>query len=86
MIRALRRAIAAVSLAAALVLLPVLVHAERPFRVYRALEAQAEVDLPPDYQVPGEFVVGRLMYPSNPSFGFFRFGGRSTSACASRAR
>ena len=38
-------------------------HAEREFRVYRSLEAQADVDLPPDYEVPGEFVVGRLMYP-----------------------
>ena len=47
-------------------------HAEREFRVYMSLEAQADVDLPPDYQVPGEFVVGRLMYPN--SYGFRRFG------------
>ncbi|HXD23992.1 MAG TPA: hypothetical protein VN613_11600, partial [Gemmatimonadaceae bacterium] len=47
-------------------------HAEREFRVYMSLEAQADVDLPTDYQVPGEFVVGRLMYPN--SYGFRRFG------------
>ncbi len=58
-----------------LVAIPTLVYAvAREFRVYRSLEAQADVDLPPDYSVPAEFVVGRLMYPSNPNFGFFRFG------------
>jgi hypothetical protein len=66
---------AALAVAAALVVaIPVVAHAEREFRVYRSLEAQADVDLPPDYEVPAEFVVGRLMYPSNPGFGFFRFG------------
>jgi len=60
-------------LAAALLLVQSSLHAERGFRVYPSLEAQADVELPPDYQVPGEFVVGRLMYPSS-RFGFF-FGG-----------
>lgn len=33
--------------------------------MYTSLEEQADVELPPDYQVPGEFVVGRLMYPND---------------------
>ena len=61
--------------AAVLAVAPSVLHAEREFRVYRSLEAQADVELPPDYKVPGEFVIGRLMYPSSPNFGFFRFGG-----------
>jgi hypothetical protein len=46
---------------------------ERPFRVYSSFEGHADTDLPPDYEVPGEFVVGRLMYPSTR--GFFGSGG-----------
>src|SRR5690349_14665587 len=69
-----RRATLTAALAVLFLIAPLVLYAERPFRVYRALEAQAEVDLPPDYQVPGELVIGRLMYPSNPNFGFFRFG------------
>ena len=69
MIRALRRAIAAMSLAAALVLLPVLVHAERPFRVYRALEAQAEVDLPPKRKKPKLGFDGYMRRPTTNSPG-----------------
>ena len=49
-------------------------HAEREFRVYQSLEAQADVDLPPDYRVPGEFVIGRLMYPTSAGFRWFAFG------------
>ena len=49
-------------------------YAEREFRVYKALEAQAEQELPADYQVPGEFVVARLMYPNAPGFRFFGGG------------
>jgi hypothetical protein len=72
--RSRRRAAIAVCAALA-VAIPALVYAvAREFRVYRSLEAQADVDLPPDYREPAEFVVGRLMYPSNPNFGFFRFG------------
>jgi hypothetical protein len=33
------------------------------FREYPGLEADADVDLPEDYQLPGELVIGRLMYP-----------------------
>jgi hypothetical protein len=37
----------------------------RPFREYPSFEgADAEAPLPDDWQVPGELVVGRLMYPS----------------------
>jgi hypothetical protein len=42
------------------------VHAAREFREYPGLEADAAAALPADYQVPGEFVVGRLMFPSRP--------------------
>lgn len=44
--------------------------AQREFRVYPAIEAEdSDAPLPTDYQVPGEFVVGRLMYSSG-------YGGR----------
>lgn len=39
-------------------------YAQREFRVLRSLEGDAYAALPNDYMVPGEFVVGRLMYPS----------------------
>jgi len=49
-------------------------YAQREFRVYMSFEGEdGSADLPPDYQVPGEFVVGRLMYPSS-RFGFFGGG------------
>lgn len=38
--------------------------AQREFRVYRGYEYEAEVELPDDWDVPGEFTSGRLMYPS----------------------
>ena len=47
--------------------------AQREFRVYDSFEYEADSELPRDYQVPGEFVIGRLMYPSGVRFG--RFGG-----------
>ena len=40
------------------------VQAQREFRVYPGYEYDADVSLPPDYDQPGEFVTGRLMYPS----------------------
>ena len=57
-------------------------HAQREFRVYDSFEYEAGSELPRDYDVPGEFVIGRLMYPSFVSFGRFRggdwqFGGTS---------
>ncbi|HEY7673026.1 MAG TPA: DUF4159 domain-containing protein [Gammaproteobacteria bacterium] len=45
--------------------------AQREFRVYPSFEgASTEAPLPTDYKVPGELVVGRLMYPGG-RFGFF---------------
>jgi hypothetical protein len=44
------------------------------FRVYPSFEGEdAAAPLPADWKVPGELVVGRLMYPS-PRFGFFGGG------------
>ncbi len=40
------------------------IYAQREFRVLQSLEGDAYAALPDDYMVPGEFVVGRLMYPS----------------------
>jgi hypothetical protein len=47
------------------------VFAMREFRVYPGMEEEADAPLPADYQVPAEFVVGRLMYPgrSRGAFG-----------------
>jgi hypothetical protein len=45
-------------------------YAQREFRVYDSFEGyDADVELPADYAVSGEFVVGRLMYPSGVGFG-----------------
>ena len=45
--------------------------AQRKFRVYPSFEgADADAPLPPDWQVPGELVIGRLMYPDG-RYGFF---------------
>lgn len=52
--------------------------AQREFRVYPSFEGGvAEAPLPPDYQVPGELVVGHLMFPdiSFGSGGRWRNGG-----------
>jgi hypothetical protein len=50
--------------------------APRPFREYPSFEgADAEAPLPSDWDVPGELVVGRLMYPSaRGGRGFFGGG------------
>jgi hypothetical protein len=43
--------------------------AQREFRVYPSFEGEAaDAPLPPDYQVPGELVVGHMMFP-DVSFG-----------------
>lgn len=68
-----RLAVRAIALGLSLFLLVPSVQAAREFRVYIPLEADADVPLPADYQVPAEFVVGRLMFPS-PRFGFFGRG------------
>ena len=58
-----------------------LVHAQREFRVYNSYEYEADVHLPSDYQEPGEFVSGRLMYPSGGRmrWGNWEQGGTSWS-------
>ena len=60
------------AVALALLLLIPSVHAAREFREYPGLEADAAAPLPADYRVPGEFVVGRLMFPSAPGGWFGR--------------
>ncbi len=71
MFRSVRsRCILAASL---LMVVATVVYAEREFRVYRSLEAQADLtELPPDWNKPAGFVVARLMYPG----GFGGFGRR----------
>ena len=69
------------ALAAATLLVPRVAEAQREFRVYPSFEGEdADAPLPPDWNVPGELVIGRLMYPG-PAFGFFggdwRQGGTS---------
>jgi hypothetical protein len=68
-------------LATATLLAPKIAEAQREFRVYPSFEGEdADAPLPPDWNVPGELVIGRLMYPSG-GFGFFggdwRQGGTS---------
>ncbi len=43
--------------------------AQRPWREYTSYEYHRNDGPPADYQVPGEFVTGRLMYPSNVGMG-----------------
>jgi hypothetical protein len=65
--------VGALVLAAAL-LAPSVAEAQREFRQYPSFEGEdADAPLPPDWNVPGELVIGRLMYPSMGR-GFF-FGG-----------
>ena len=51
------------------------VQAQQPFREYPGFEYYAEHQLPPDWEKPGEFVTGRLMYPAGGRFGRRRGGG-----------
>ncbi len=74
-------AAAAFAATAATLLVAHAADAPRAFRVYPSFEGEdAAAPLPPDWNVPGELVVGRLMYPSR-GFGFFggdwRQGGTS---------
>jgi Domain of unknown function (DUF4159) len=60
-------------LTSALVLAAGAAWAAREFRVYRSFEEHADhTDLPPDWNKPAGFVIGRLMYPSGGGFGGFR--------------
>ena len=63
----------AAALAAAAALLPNReAAAQMPFREFPSFEgADAAAPIPPDWNIPAEFVVGRLMYPG----GRFGFGG-----------
>jgi hypothetical protein len=59
----------ALALTSPLLLVPV-AEAQREFRVFPSFEgASADAPLPADWDVPGELVIGRLMYPSS-GFGF----------------
>ena len=64
----------AIAFALLLLLMQPAVQAGREFREYPGLEADAWAPLPADYQVPGEFVVGRLMFPGSLGFGWFGRG------------
>lgn len=62
----------AVALAASLLVVCSAFAWQRPWREY---PGQDNAPLPPDYQVPAEWVFARLMYPTYGGFGFGRFGG-----------
>ena len=59
-----------------LALVVALAWAQKPFREYPSMEgASSEAKLPPDFQVPADFVLGRLIYESGGGQGGGR-GGR----------
>ena len=61
-----------IALAVGLLAIHGVLRAEPDFQVYASFEGDdAESELPADFRVPGEFVVGRLMYPSTVGFRFF---------------
>lgn len=49
--------------------------AQPPFKMYESFEYDSDRTMPADWQVPGDFVTGRLMYPSGGRFGRRRGGG-----------
>jgi hypothetical protein len=49
-------------------------YAQQKFRQYESFEYEMDHGLPPDWEVPGEFVTGRLMYPAGGGFGRRRGG------------
>jgi hypothetical protein len=63
-------------IALGLLLVTTATYAGREFRVYPSVEGRAaDVDvLPPDYRIPAEFVVARLMYPTASEFSWFGRG------------
>jgi hypothetical protein len=70
-----RLAAALAALGLGLVAAPAILYAQLEFRVYDSFEGyDADTSLPADYSVPGELVIGRLMYPSRVRFGFFGRG------------
>ena len=71
-----RKALLLVSVGATL--LSAIYAAKRPFRVYPSMEPYDDIELPPDFQAPSEWVFARLMYPQHPRArfgGYRRFGG-----------
>ncbi len=60
--------------------LPAIVLAQPPFRQYESFEWNADVRLPPDWEQPGDFITGRLMYPSKMRMGRRRGGGGNWEA------
>ena len=55
--------------------------AQREFRQYPSFEgADADAPLPTDFEVPGELVIGRLMYPPGGGRGFFGRNWRNGNA------
>src|SRR3984885_12625128 len=65
-------------LSAGAALLSAMFAAKRPFRVYPSMEPYDDIELPPDFTEPSEWVFARLMYPQNPRArfgGYRRFGG-----------
>jgi len=68
------------AVATAVVLVAQAADAPREFRVYPSFEGEdAAAPLPPDWKAPGEFVLGRLMYPNGMGFlgGDWKRGGTS---------
>jgi hypothetical protein len=86
------RIFAAIAMAAMLLSVHSVSYAQKAFRVYYGLEGDdAYAELPDDYQEPAEFVVARLMFPSNGigpgswSGGDWRQGGTSWAVDYPRA-
>jgi len=53
--------------------------AQREFRVYPGFEYDADIQLPADWEQPGEFVSGRLMYPAGGRRGWGNWEAGGTS-------
>jgi len=70
----------ALRLSAGIFSIAVLFAFQRPFRVYRSMEAYDNISLPVDYQEKTEWVFGRLMYPQHPNAKFGHFSRRWGSA------
>ncbi len=65
-------------LSAGAALLSAVFAAKRPFRFHPSMEPYDDIELPPDFTEPSEWVFARLMYPQHPRArfgGYRRFGG-----------
>src|ERR1700754_1020432 len=81
-----------VAFAMALLFVPAVPYAQKAFRVYYGLEGDDYLaELPDDFEMPAEFVIARLMFPSNGigpgswSGGDWRQGGTSWAVDYPRA-